>query len=69
MIDLPKEIIVDDQLCTLNVEKFGENETTLTYEYEPIQEDCFLLSAYGTDLKSAQNKMRQLLKQENLIRD
>ncbi|HJY23909.1 MAG TPA: hypothetical protein VJ279_13535 [Hanamia sp.] len=67
-IDIPMVITVGNETCYLNIEKVGMNgEIMLTYEYCPIKQDTFLISAYGINLAMANQKMNELLKAEQLI--
>lgn len=60
---LPKEALWQGQVFRLYIEEVKNKKIQLTYEYEPIRDDLFLISVTNDDLeKASQNMIKHLVK-------
>ncbi len=66
-LGIPHRLEFEGKTYSLVIESINKDGMfVLTYEYEPMCEDSFLIATYGSPIEVAVNKMQKLLKQERI---
>ncbi len=64
---IPQQLKIEGNTYSLAIDTIGKNEMfVLTYEYDPMRENLFLIATYGSSIQVAVNKMQKLLKRESI---